>query len=127
MNQRLSALTNDRTKTNRKNFLLKTQDKIFVLEPSKIILLRASGAYTTILFETGEEVLAAKPLKYFEKILAHGLFFRCHHSYLINLDKFVEYNRISRVVLLKDKKVPVSRRKLCSLLEAISHFISQNH
>ena len=78
---------------------------------SDIVYCKASRVYCDIHLLSGEIITASKSLKDFSELLPTNLFFRCHKSYLINLNHCVEYNRSEEQILLLNKdSVPLSQR-----------------
>lgn len=52
-------------------------------------------------------------MKSIEKKLSNHNFFRCHHSYLVNLKKINEIS--SKSIFIKNKEIPISRAKYKNL------------
>jgi two-component system LytT family response regulator len=77
----------------------------------KIIYLRARSNYTEIIREEDKAILISKSLKSFEKILSETFFMRVHQSYLVNLEKVMEFQRDhgGMLVLSNESSIPVSR------------------
>jgi len=78
---------------------------------SDIVYCKASRVYCDIHLLSGEVIIASKSLKEFTELLPNNLFFRCHKSYLINLNHCIEYNRSEeQILLLNNDSVPLSQR-----------------
>lgn len=77
----------------------------------KVIYLRARNNYTEIIREEGKPILISKSLKSFERILEGTFFTRVHQSYLVNLEKVIELQRIDGglLILNNNSKIPISR------------------
>lgn len=77
----------------------------------EIIYLRARDNYTEIIREEGKPILISKALKSFERILTNTYFSRVHQSYLVNLEKVIELQRIDGglLILNDNSKIPISR------------------
>ena len=58
-----------------------------------IIRFEASGNYTGIHLDNGECVLATKNIQEYDSLLPDTLFFRVHHSHIINLQKIQKYQK----------------------------------
>ena len=88
-----------------------------------ILRCEADRNYTTIYTVTGETFLFSKTLKEFEKFLPVDLFFRPHHSHLVNLQQIKKYIRGmgGEIVLNNGTHVPVSRSKKDALMRRIFH------
>ncbi len=70
---------------------LAVKDGIIFIKASDIIRLEASGSYTTFYLDNKIKQIASKSLKEYEQQLNPALFYRCHNSHLINLDKVVKF------------------------------------
>jgi len=88
-----------------------------------IIRMEAENSYTQFFIKNQKPLIISKPLKDYEKILPQEQFFRCHKSHIVNLDYLLRYDkREDEVLIMQDgSKVPVSRRKLDTLLEKMKN------
>lgn len=89
------------------------------IDQDDIYYLKANGVYTSIFTNNGS-VISSKNLGEYEAILGTS-FFRCHHSYLVNLKLIlkIEKNRSGEITLKNGEKVPVSQRKVSFLNKLI--------
>ncbi|MDC8003331.1 LytTR family DNA-binding domain-containing protein [Aureisphaera galaxeae] len=102
-----------------KRIVLKNHDLIHVVEMDEILYAQADNNYTHF-FCTDRKILVSKSLKTFEDQLAPFQFFRCHHSYLINLSKIKALHKSGDAVILKDNSsVPVASSKKKILYQLI--------
>lgn len=69
------------------------KDQLEFIETDSILYCEASGAYTFIFTENGNKLVSAKSLKEYEEMLPESIFFRLHHSHLINLNKVKKYHK----------------------------------
>ena len=69
------------------------KDQLEFVETDSILYCEASGAYTYIFTEGGQKLVSAKSLKEYEEMLPESIFFRLHHSHLINLNKVKKYHK----------------------------------
>ncbi|WP_436488655.1 LytR/AlgR family response regulator transcription factor [Chitinophaga sp. ARDCPP14] len=78
-----------------------------------IICLKAKSNYTAISFSNHPALVASRTLKDFEELLPTDLFFRTHHSHIINLQYIKRYIRGEggQIELENGLYVTVSRRK----------------
>ena len=67
--------------------LVATTDGILFFDISAIIHLDAQSNYTMLYLDKGNRQLSSKTLGEYEEVLPPDLFFRCHHSHIINLQK----------------------------------------
>lgn len=69
-----------------------TINSVKFIETDQILFLKAEGAYTEIMLTNGKVITASKGLKKYEEILKDNRsFFRCHKSYIINLNYVSEH------------------------------------
>lgn len=90
---------------------------------AEIIFLEADGAYTNIHL-IDNNILSTKNIGEYELILPSS-FYRCHHSFIINLNQIKKFDR-GRSGLLEMKsgyKVPVSQRKMKDFSELINNSV----
>lgn len=89
------------------------------LYPHEIIWCQANGAYSTIYYGAGKKLLLSKNLTELEPILHNSVFFRVHHSAIINLNKVIRYFRGKggEVEMEDGSIVSVSAQKKKLLLE----------
>ncbi|MBA3682260.1 MAG: response regulator transcription factor [Bacteroidetes bacterium] len=66
---------------------LSVKDGIIFIKPQDVIRLEASGSYTVFYLINNVKHIASKNLKEFEPMLDPNLFYRCHQSHIINLQK----------------------------------------
>jgi two-component system LytT family response regulator len=60
---------------------------------SNIIRFEARGNYTGIHLDNGECILATKNIQEYDSLLPDTLFYRIHHSHIINLQKIQKYQK----------------------------------
>lgn len=88
-------------------------DGLLFFNIADIIHLEAQSNYTAIHFSNRPVLLASRTLKDFEELLPPELFFRSHHSRIVNLRYIKRYIRGDggQIEMLNGDHVPVSRRK----------------
>ena len=88
-----------------------------------IIYLEAHSNYTNIYFNNKTKIVSSKTLKDYEEILPENIFFRPHHSFIINLNCIKRYIKGDggQIELQNGTYVDVSRRKKEEFLKAISY------
>ena len=94
---------------------------LLFFDVSSIIHLEAHSNYTIIHFTNHPKVTASKTLKEFEELLSADIFFRPHHSHIINLQFIKRYIKGDggQVELENGTYVDISRRKKEDFLKAI--------
>ncbi|MBP6794146.1 MAG: response regulator transcription factor [Saprospiraceae bacterium] len=91
---------------------LATSEGLIFCTLEYILFLEADSNYTHFYFTDNTRQLVSKTLKDFEDILNPEMFFRCHHSYLINLQHVRKYlKNENQIEMTNGKKVDLSRRK----------------
>ena len=90
-----------------------TLNGLVFLQIADIIRCEANGSYTKIYLSNKKNVLVSKSLKDIEQMLPESLFFRIHHSYLVNMNFIKSYTkgRGGNVEMLDGVIIEVSARK----------------
>lgn len=89
--QTYQSLKENLTSPNKK-IALSTTHSILFIPLTEILFFKANGSYTTVYLESRKEIMTSKNLKHYEDIIGTNMdFFRCHKSYIINLNKITEY------------------------------------
>lgn len=104
-----------------KRISVPTSEGLQFLNVDDIVYFEASNNYTTIFLASTAKYLVARTLKDFEDMLANTVFFRIHHSFLINLNYVEKYIRGEggQVMMKNGKMLDVSKRKKPEFLMAI--------
>lgn len=113
MQERLDTLkANTETEIFRKIALPVSEGLLFIVVDN-IVHLEAEGAYTNIYLSNGKHLFVSKRLKYFEDLLQNRkAFYRCHRSFLININFVNKLNRNEGHLTLDNQKdIPLSRDK----------------
>ena len=100
-----------------------TLEGLLFFDIADIIYLEANSNYTDIFFSNKTKILTSRTLKDFEELLPKDIFFRVHHSYLINLNYIKRYIKGDggQIELQNGTYVDVSRRKKEEFLKAIGY------
>lgn len=79
----------------------------------QIVRMEADGSYTYIYMHNNEKILSTRHLKEYESILSSTVFFRAHHSHLINLEHIRQYQRGEggTVIMSDNSAIQISKRK----------------
>ena len=101
------------------SLILRDKYGIQSVDLDEIIYLESHGSYTKFYLTSGETLMISKGLKEYESLLPADHFFRCHQSYLINMNYLKRYDkRDGDYLILKDgSKVPLASRKKDILLQ----------
>jgi two-component system LytT family response regulator len=110
-------------KKNLQKLAIPTLEGLLFYEIGDIIYLEANSNYTNIHFSNKTKITASKTLKEFEDLLPEDVFFRTHHSYIINLSYIKRYIKGDggQIELQHGAIVDVSRRKKDEFLKAIGY------
>lgn len=95
-------------------------NSIMFLNPDDILYFKADNSYTHIFSISGKKMTTSRGLKKFEEQLeGYSNFFRCHKSYVVNLNHIVKYNKSNggTLQLIKEIELPVSVDKVDELLQ----------
>lgn len=88
------------------------KDNYVFLHTNEIICCEANANYTNLYNNKGERYLSTKNLKEFEELLNPKQFFRCHKSWLINLNYIKKYRKIEQeIIMSNDLVVSLAVRK----------------
>ncbi|MEO6668345.1 MAG: LytTR family DNA-binding domain-containing protein [Ferruginibacter sp.] len=100
-----------------------TLDGLLFYDLSEVIHLEANSNYTFIHFANKTKILTSKTLKDFEEMLPEDIFFRTHHSHLVNLNYIKRYIKGDggQIELQNGTYVDVSRRKKEEFMKAIGY------
>lgn len=97
----------------------------FVLvSKENILYLKADGSYTTLYLKDKSKITTARKLKFFEEVLLNNpSFFRCHRSYVVNLQYVSRYSRAEggQLLIEPDHWIPVSKERQQLFLEKMKY------
>ncbi len=89
------------------------------IEFNELLYLKGDRAYTEIYYRNAPMLLASRNLKYFEDALENASqFFRCHKSYVVNINAITEYIKSDGGYLLVEgnHQISLSPEKVDELL-----------
>lgn len=87
--------------------LLRHKDGISLVDASDIILIQRESR-STVIYTTTDKHVTSETLSELEQRLSSEKFFRCHKSYIINIDRITRiypYGRWTYIVKLKDTEL----------------------
>lgn len=102
-------LSKDNKALNR--IVIKTAKQIFLIDLDDIVRCESDEGYTKIYLNTGKNIISAKTLKEYNKLLPESTFIRVHQSHLVNVTYIKEYLREGKLKLENNILIPVSTRK----------------
>lgn len=111
--QRLELLQENLKNDEFKRIALPMGEGLLFVEVSEIVLLKADGSYTEVYLTSGSKLLVSKKLKFFEDLLHNRVnFYRCHRSFLININHICKYQKGEGVIYMEgDLSVTIARDK----------------
>ncbi len=106
-----------------KKMAIPTMEGLLFFNIGDIINLEAKSNYTTIHFINHPNLLASKTLKDIEELLPADVFFRPHHSHIINLNYVKRYIKGDggQIEMENGHYVDVSRRKKDEFLKLMGY------
>ncbi len=98
-----------------------TKDGMMFINVKDIMYLEGDAKYTTLHLANGERYVSSKNIGEFEELLDEDVFFRCHRSWVVNLNCVVRFMKNdSQVVLTNGVSIDVSTRKKDEFLKLFS-------
>ena len=119
----LQDLLNSRARevNQNKRIVISSQSGLKFVEPLNIIRCEADGRYTKIVLMDKSALLSSKNLKEFEDELPQDLFFRVHHSHLINIKQVDQYYRNDDLIIMSNgDKIPLAQRKKNEFMDTLT-------
>ena len=94
-------------------FNIATNEGRISLGYKDIVYFESSGSYTYCATQT-KKMIFSKNIGEVEKEIDMRIFYRCHHSYIVNLTKIarVEIKRNGRIFLNNNQILPLAQRKI---------------
>jgi len=113
----------DSPKTEITKIVVKTMSDIHLIQIEDIIYCESDKGYTTFYLVDCKKVVSSKPLGEYEAILPSSYFMRTHHSFLVNLNHVIRYEKRDKnvLVMIEKHEIAVSVRRR----EALMHYFDQ--
>lgn len=120
--QNMAALKHNLHSNKSKKIGLSGVSSVVFVDLDEILFFQAEGAYTKVFLKDGKFILASKSLKHFEQALADSLeFYRCHKSYIVNINYITEYVKSDGGYLkIYKHEIGLSPDKVAILLERMN-------
>jgi two-component system LytT family response regulator len=99
-----------------------TLNEIIFIKLEDILYMKSSNNYTTLFFETKQEMISSRNIGYYEELLEEHHFYRVHNSYLVNLKKVERFIKCKNglIEIEGGKTIEVSARRKETLLEKLN-------
>lgn len=105
--------------------IIKNDDISQRINTNEIIYAEAENTHCCVRL-LDETIICKKTLSNFESLLNDDCFFRCHRSYLINMQHVVSFT--NQFILMDNKeKALISKLKLSAFKTAFAGYIKRNH
>lgn len=99
---------------------LHTQREIHTINLRDIIYCQSFNNYTEFHLEEGQRILTSKTLKFYADLFDDQLFFRCHRSFLVNLDKIKKVHFKNGIIYLtNDQELELAKRSKTLLKKSL--------
>ncbi len=125
-NKKFNLLLSQLSKSSDQNVLVSLPDKngFKVVDAREIVYCNADINYSKIFLSDGKCIHVTKTLGVVEKILDFPFFFRCHKSYLVNINHIEYYSKADRFIRMKNgEQIDLADRRV---EEFINIFGSRN-
>jgi len=107
----ISNLSNE-LEINRK-VVFPTKNGYQVVKMSSILFCKADASYSSIHTVDNSSFTIASNLKYLEDTLPSNIFFRCHKSFIVNMNFVKTYNRnTNRIILENGAEIELASRRV---------------
>lgn len=88
---------------------------------------KADNYYSIIYLNNSTHFTASITLKDLENLINCELFFRCHNSYLININYFSEFDKSKNLIYLEDNQiVKLSKNKKNEFLKILNEYVNKS-
>lgn len=107
---------------NQPKLAIHTTSAIKFIEVNDIMFIKGDGSYAHFYLKDGSQMMVSKLLKYYEDALSsYSQFFRCHRSFLINLNFVSDYIKTDGgyVMINKEHQLSVSQEKTSELIQLL--------
>jgi two-component system LytT family response regulator len=122
LNLQLSILQKNLDSPKQKILVLKTSDKIYLVNIDEIVRCESDANYTRFFTSDGYKYLVSSSMIEYEGLLETHGFFRIHRSHIVNISFIKSLDRHNGYVILRDEtSLPLSRRKKQELLDLLDN------
>ncbi|OFX55434.1 MAG: hypothetical protein A2046_12505 [Bacteroidetes bacterium GWA2_30_7] len=123
--QKYNVLLENIKNNNLSKIAIPTSDGLEYIQVNKIMYLEAERSYCYIYMENDKKMLVSRSLSDIEKLIESESFFRCHKSFLVNLEYVKKYVRFDGgyILLNNSKRIDLSRRKKDEFTEVMKKYM----
>lgn len=119
-NQYLESLLDNigNSKTEISKIVVKTMSDIYLIQVEDIIYCESDKGYTTFYLVNQKKIVSSKSLGEYEDILPTSHFMRTHHSFLVNLNHVIRYEKRDKnvLIMIEEHEISVSVRRREALM-----------
>lgn len=95
---------------------ISTSEGIILIKQREIVRVEAARSYTIFYMDGGRKQVASRSMKEYEGQLDPALFFRCHNSHIVNLEKVERITPDHLAVLSDGSQVDIAKKSKTDLL-----------
>jgi len=99
-------------------FFIKTRQKLEKVSINQVLYLESDGHYCQVYTDT-KKFLIRSSLSELEKRLPIDIFIQTHRSFIVNINMIDTVDLQDSVIIIKDKHIPISKRKREALLKRL--------
>jgi len=104
-----------------KKVIFPTRNGYQILKMSNILFCKAEVNYSTIYTIDNNSFTIVSTLKNLEEMLPSKVFFRCHKSFLVNLNYIKTYDKSrDKIILENGKELEIATRRIESFIEVLT-------
>ena len=104
-----------------KKVMFPTKNGYQILKISNILYCKAEVNYSTIYSFDNNSFTIVSTLKNLEEILPSKIFFRCHKSYLVNLNYIKTYDKSrDRIILENGREIEIATRRVEQFMQILT-------
>lgn len=104
-----------------KKVIFPTKNGYSILKMSDIVFCKAEVNYSTIYTKENTSITIVSTLKNLEEMLPSKIFFRCHKSFLVNLDFIKTYDKHrDKIILENGKEIDIATRRVESFIKVLT-------
>lgn len=96
-----------------KKLVLKEQGAMHIIRVKDLLYCKADGIYTEFHTTSGQRIIISTNLKEYEELLEPWNFVRVHHSWLINMNRIIRFDKKDGdfIVMENNIQIPVAQRR----------------
>ena len=105
-----------------RQFIVSTTEGKKVIKFNKLVSIKGEGSYSVLHFDDGDSLITSKNLKYYQEILSvDDRFYRCHKSWIINLNLIKSLNTtLLQIEMENNQSIKLSKSKRTEIQTLVS-------